>query len=90
MNLAIGVMAAGFAVVAWNPFPANAANLKIQGAGKVQKETVLRAARPRRVVADRRYYIKVPQACDAVVFPRSPLCGNQIVTNRRYVGFRWF
>jgi hypothetical protein len=89
MTLGIAVMAAAIAGLAWNPIPADAANIKVAGAGKVQKEVVLRAKRPRRVVHGRRY-IELPRACDAVIFPRSPLCDNQPVTIRRYVGFTWF
>jgi hypothetical protein len=84
MKLTIPVLVAGIAALAFGPIPADAAaskQVQVATAGNADEVSSHRR-RHRHVRGYSRRYVDlqepfVPRACDAVVFPRNPLCGYQ-------------
>jgi hypothetical protein len=63
--------------------------LVIKAADKAVEEPVVRFKRLHRFVRPLPYYSEPPIACEAVVFPRSPLCAGRPAAYGPYATFPW-
>ena len=91
MKLAITILAA-VALVAFNQDFAAAQtrqDLVIKVADRVGAYTPQWPTRPRHLIVYYRSYGLYPGACEAVIFPRSPLCAGRPASHGPYAPYPW-